>query len=378
MFFSPLNQLLAITGLKHAVWIALLTNCALFLLIFQTNPLTVAIILLVFNAYLTSGLLLLAARDITKLQALLSVEAAADHETFTGQFSNILTASLPGLWARIRYENRSSQEQQDFNAEIGHSAQELLRTAEHLSSNIESQSMATTSIAAAVTEISHSVDDISERMKTAYQVSKDVDQLGQSSRTIIESSRSSTQEVAAYAETSYELLTSLDTRTKHVASMSSVIRDIAEQTNLLALNAAIEAARAGESGRGFAVVAEEVRALALRSQESAKEISENIDGAQQQMASVRGSMDNVVTCTEHSVQKAKEAEDILNQIVNHTHQVSDSLFSISSATEQQTTAVREISNNIEQVAVVADENSSIAKQSAAIANHLHTMCSQTT
>ncbi len=375
MLYGAISVLLRTVGLKPSIGIFLLINCALLSLSLQQSGLIVALLLFGFNSYLLSGILFIADKDIVQLKELLTNEEKLQQEGIEDNFSGILTSALPSIFSRIRQDSRSLQEHMDANAEIGYSAQELHLKAEKLADNIKSQSMATTSIAAAVTEISHSIDDIAGRMKEAYSIAKDVDHLSKEGTDIIKDSRSNTEEVAEYAEATYELLAKLDANTTNVASISSVIREIAEQTNLLALNAAIEAARAGEHGRGFAVVADEVRALANRSHTSANEISDNINDVQTQMKTVRDSMNKVVQCTENSVGKAKAAEDILNTIVDNTQTVSDALYSISSATDQQTAAAREISANIEQVTVVADENSDISYQSASIANHLHQICS---
>ncbi len=374
MIFAPVSLVLKSFGLTRSLYLFLLLNILILLLGAFVHIGVALWSLLLFNLYLVVAVMITTAADIELLNRYLYKDRSIDHTEIDQRFRGLLRDSGPALLAMARQELRSQQGTRDVNAEIGYSARELFDTSEQLSANIEQQSKSTVSIAAAVTEISHSVDEIARRIQEAYQSAHAVDQLGGEGRAIIESARSMTEEVAKFGEVTYGLLESLDQRTTHVANISSVIREMAEQTNLLALNAAIEAARAGEHGRGFAVVAEEVRALANRSQESAKEISSNIDEVQQQMCRVRESMDNVVSCTESSVEKAKEAEQVLDTIVVNANGVSDMLFAISTATEQQSDAVREISSNIEAVANTAEENSRISSQSASIADHLCHLC----
>ncbi|MES3006905.1 MAG: methyl-accepting chemotaxis protein [Pseudomonadota bacterium] len=363
-------------GVRKCSYLLVLLNGILLAAAIALSKTTATLLLAVFNAYVLSGIRYAISSDIRALKELLQQPTEYDPVAVGQSLKGVLNDLVPGLVQRQRLDVRARENYADINAEVSHSANELHRTAEDLNGNIKEQSLSTASIAAAVTEMSYSTDDIASQMKGACEAALNSDELGHKGGDVIRSARSNTEQVAKFAETTYRLLTSLDERTTTVANISSVIRAIAEQTNLLALNAAIEAARAGDHGRGFAVVAEEVRALATRSHQSAEEISRNIDDVQQQMSAVRESMDNVVSCTDQTVAKAKEAESLLDEMATHFQSVTQLLYTISSATEQQTAAVGEISTNIESVAVLADKNSGIASQTASIASHVRQLCEQ--
>ncbi len=149
---------------------------------------------------------------------------------------------------------------------------------------------------------------------------------------------------------------------KKIADIIGVIDGIAFQTNILALNAAVEAARAGEQGRGFAVVAGEVRSLAQRSAEAAKEIKSLI-GA---------SVDKV----EAGSALVGDAGRTMGEIVSQVKRVSDLLGEISAASAEQTSGIGQIGDAVTQLDQVTQQNAALVEQSAAAAESLKAQATQ--
>jgi len=145
----------------------------------------------------------------------------------------------------------------------------------------------------------------------------------------------------------------INTSSKKIVDIISVIDGIAFQTNILALNAAVEAARAGEQGRGFAVVAAEVRSLAQRSAAAAKEIKTLID-------------DSVEKVGEGSRQVA-DAGKTMDEIVDSVKRVTDIMAEITAASQEQTQGIEQINQAITQMDQVTQQNAALVEEAAAAA-----------
>ena len=143
---------------------------------------------------------------------------------------------------------------------------------------------------------------------------------------------------------------------RKIADIIGVIDGIAFQTNILALNAAVEAARAGEQGRGFAVVAGEVRSLAQRSAEAAREIKSLITDS--------------VERVEAGSRQVDAAGNTMADIVGQVRRVNDLIGEISNATQEQKQGIGQVSNAVSQLDQVTQQNAALVEQSAAAADSL--------
>lgn len=158
-----------------------------------------------------------------------------------------------------------------------------------------------------------------------------------------------------------EIIKKLGEQTQKIDGILSTIQDIASQTNLLALNAAIEAARAGEHGRGFAVVADEVRALASRTSDSAKEISEMISGIQNDVQKASTSITQTVSEMETIARNSEQVQNTLENISNKIDEFNSQIRQIATATEEQTATSSEMSANIQKISEFTQKMNDQAK-----------------
>jgi len=147
----------------------------------------------------------------------------------------------------------------------------------------------------------------------------------------------------------------LGSRGDAVGQISETIGDIADQTNLLALNAAIEAARAGEHGRGFAVVAQEIRRLAERSVDSAREIGQTIRVVREEVAQAAASGEGVAESTRQGITVAEGAAGALDLIVTSSSRTSGLMQEVALATEQQILAAQQAQTATQHIQRIAEE-----------------------
>ena len=159
-----------------------------------------------------------------------------------------------------------------------------------------------------------------------------------------------------------ETMGAISTSSKKIADIIGVIDSIAFQTNILALNAAVEAARAGEQGRGFAVVAGEVRTLAGRSAEAAKEIKHLIQ-------------DSVHKVEEGSAQ-VTQAGQTMDEIVSSVQRVTDIMGEITAASQEQTSGIEQINRAVAEMDLVTQQNAALVEESTAAAQSMQQQTSE--
>lgn len=211
-----------------------------------------------------------------------------------------------------------------------------------------------------------------EQAANLQQAASSMEQMTASVRHNAESARQATQVAASASEAAHkggavvaQVVSTMDEITASSHKMSDiigVIDAIAFQTNILALNAAVEAARAGEQGRGFAVVAGEVRALAQRSADAAKEI--------------KGLIDSSVAKVEQGARLVGDAGTTMTDIVDQAQRVADLIAEISNATAEQTEGIAQVGDAVAHLDRATQQNAAMVEQSAAAAQALKQQAAQ--
>jgi methyl-accepting chemotaxis protein len=232
---------------------------------------------------------------------------------------------------------------------VQRAVQQFRAASEQISSGSQSLATATNEQASSLEEVSSTVEQLSSMTDQNATNSSEAKGLADRARDTAVKGKQSMERLAAAI---HRIKESAD----QTAKIVKTIDEIAFQTNLLALNAAVEAARAGDAGKGFAVVAEEVRSLAQRSADAAKNTAGLIEG------SVKNAESGVNLSQEVSVQ--------LDQIVDGSTKVNDIVSEIAVASSEQAKGIGQINQAITQVNHVTQQNAANSEQSASAAEQL--------
>ncbi|MFV7772012.1 methyl-accepting chemotaxis protein [Shewanella marisflavi] len=247
---------------------------------------------------------------------------------------------------------------------VNHSCQELSQNSMRASEGVGRQLNETDMVATAITEMGATIDEIASNTELAAERAGNTHDNALQGQMGVEQTIEKIQALAVQLTDSAEVVSELEKDSETIGSVLDVIRGIAEQTNLLALNAAIEAARAGEQGRGFAVVADEVRSLAMRTQESTEEIAGIIQTLQSRTRSIVQLMEATQKQGVESADQAASAGALLEQINTDVTNIMDMSTQIAAAIEEQSMVASEVNKNVVVIRDIAAESAQAADDNA--------------
>ncbi|MFC0155742.1 methyl-accepting chemotaxis protein [Xanthomonas dyei] len=299
------------------------------------------------------------ARMINDLNAMMDVS-----DRNLGKLSELLAALAEGdLTARMDGE---------FHGVFARMRDDANTTATQLAGIVGRIQQAAGSITGSASEIAAGNNDLSQRTEqqaaNLEETAASMEELTSTVKQNAESARQANQlaigaaGVASQGGQVVDTMSGIQTSSKKIAEIISVIDGIAFQTNILALNAAVEAARAGEQGRGFAVVASEVRTLAQRSAAAAKEIKHLIDDSVGKVAQGSALVD--------------QAGKTMADIVSSVQRVTDIMSEISAASQEQSAGIEQVNLTVTQMDESTQQNAALVEEATAAANAMQQQAQQ--
>jgi methyl-accepting chemotaxis protein len=281
--------------------------------------------------------------SVLEIGGALSALAAGDLER---RLDKQLTPELEKIRADF---NHAMEALEGTMKSVGQTAQSLKSGSNEISASSEEFSRRTEQQAAGLEETAASLEVITETVR------KTAENVGQARNTVAAAKKDAEASGIVLRETE-TAMSGIETSSRQIGSIIGVIDEIAFQTNLLALNAGVEAARAGDAGRGFAVVATEVRALAQRSADAAKEIKTLVSGSSQQV--------------EKGVKLVAETGKALDRIVEQVMKLNILISDVAVSAQEQATRLQEVNAAMNQMDQVTQKNAAMIEESTAASHNL--------
>jgi methyl-accepting chemotaxis protein len=258
-----------------------------------------------------------------------------------------MRAQIPEAYRALRADfNTAIAELEEAMLGVAASSQAIQAGSREISSGADDLSRRAERQAVGLEETASALDEVAAMVRSAAEGAAHA-------RKVVADAKTGAENGSAVAGKAASAVADIAKSSRQVGQVIGVIDEIAFQTNLLALNAGVEAARAGDAGRGFAVVAAEVRALAQRSAEAAKEIKTLIATSTAQV--------------EHGVALVAETGRALERINAQANEISQIVSAIATGAKEQSTGLDEINSAINQMDQATQQNAAMAEQSTAAA-----------
>jgi len=283
-----------------------------------------------------------------------------------GQMANDLNNAISTQRQMI---SRISQTVEQLTA----SSEEMSAITNQMTQVVNDQRSETERVATAMNEMTATVQEVASSITQTAASTREADKQTEEGNRVVQQAVEQIKALARQIETSAQIIAEVEQHSEAISAVLEVIHDVADQTNLLALNAAIEAARAGEQGRGFAVVADEVRTLAGRTQQYAKEINEMIDKLQKGSRRAVEVMSQSLEQSQSVVEYATQSGVVLETIAKASRKINEMSSQIASAAEEQRAVSEEINRNVVRLNDIAGKTASGAEETATASRDLSRM-----
>lgn len=281
---------------------------------------------------------------IKEINQIMAAQAQGDlSQTIEGEYQGGLDELKRAINASSEQLNKIVTDAIEVSSQVTSAADEVSRGAMDLSDRVQQQAASVEETSATMEQMNSAVQNTNDHAKRAAEVAHDVQGKAEQGNKVM-------------ADT-IEAMSSIQESSHKISDIVTLIDGIAFQTNLLALNAAVEAARAGDHGRGFAVVAGEVRALAQKSAEAAKDIKNLIDES--------------VGRIDQGTKLATESGEVLSQIMGSVEDVSGMIEQIAQASSEQAEGISQVNKAIAQIDSGTQQNAALVEETSAAAESLN-------